>query len=47
MSEEEKLLFYIEKLKVLSVEKLKDSKTSAIEALKQSLHFIEGEMKGY
>ncbi|QSZ41186.1 hypothetical protein GJV85_03345 [Sulfurimonas aquatica] len=47
MSEEEKLLYYLEKLKVLSLEKLEDKNKSAIEALKESLNIIEGEMIGY
>ena len=46
MSEEEKLKVYIERLKVLSLEKLTQKKT-AIEALKESLNIIEGEMTGY
>lgn len=46
MSEEEKLQVYIERLKVLSLEKLSQNKT-AIEALKESLNIIEGEMTGY
>jgi len=47
MNEEEKLNFYIEKLRVLALEKLEDKKTTALQALQQSLHYIEGEMKGY
>lgn len=47
MNEQDKLLFYLEKLKLLSIEKLESTDTDAITALKESLHFIEGEMKGY
>jgi len=46
MSEEEKLKVYLEKLKVLSEEKL-DGKITAIQALKESLNIIEGEFIGY
>ena len=47
MSEKEKLMVYFEKLKMLALQKVEGSQTSAIVALKESLHFIEGEMKGY
>jgi len=47
MSEEEKLKIYLHKLQVLSLEKVKDKKLSAIKALKESLNYIEGEMVGY
>lgn len=47
MNEQDKLLFYLERLKQLSTEKLESTKTDAITALKESLHFLEGEMKGY
>lgn len=47
MNEEEKLTFYLEKLKILALEKLKEDQKSAIKALKESLHIIEGEMRGY
>ena len=46
MSEEEKLRVYLERLKVLAEEKLSGKKT-AIQALKESLNIIEGEMLGY
>ena len=46
MSEEEKLMVYIERLKLLSLEKLGQNKT-AMQALKESLNYIEGEMTGY
>lgn len=47
MSEEEKLQVYLEKLKVLALEKIASRKTDAITALKESLEYIEGEMIGY
>jgi len=46
MNEEEKLKVYLERLKVLAEEKL-DNKVTAIQALKESLNIIEGEMTGY
>ncbi|MDP2077135.1 MAG: hypothetical protein Q8J85_03750 [Sulfuricurvum sp.] len=47
MSEEEKLTIYLEKLKALSFENLKEKNTTAIQALKEALNYIEGEMIGY
>jgi len=46
MSEEEKLKVYLERLKVLAEEKL-DNKITAMQALKESLNIIEGELTGY
>jgi hypothetical protein len=47
MSEAEKLAIYLEKLKVLSFENLQEKNTTAIQALKEALNYIEGEMIGY
>ena len=47
MSEEEKLKFYLEKLQTLAKENLSKENTSAIEALKEALNYIEGEFIGY
>ena len=47
MSEVEKLTIYLEKLKVLSFENLQEKNTTAIQALKEALNYIEGEMIGY
>jgi hypothetical protein len=47
MSEEEKLTVYLEKLKVLSAQNLRDKNTTALQALKEALSYIEGEMIGY
>ena len=47
MNQEELLNLYLEKLRVLSLEKLKDNKLSVIEALKESIVYLEGEMQGY
>ena len=46
MNEEEKLKVYLERLKVLAEEKI-DNKTTAMQALKESLNIIEGELTGY
>lgn len=47
MSEKDKLLLYIEKLKTMALDKVENDNKSAISALKESLHYIEGEMRGY
>lgn len=47
MSEEEKLKVYLEKLKVLAYESIQDKNTTAFQALKKALNYIEGEMTGY
>ena len=47
MNQEELLNLYLEKLRVLSLEKLKNSNVSVIEALKASIVYLEGEMQGY
>lgn len=47
MSEAEKLTIYLEKLKALSFENLQEKNTTAIQALKKALSYIEGEMIGY
>ena len=46
MNEEEKLKVYLERLKLLAEEKL-DNNISAMQALKESLNIIEGELTGY
>jgi len=46
MNEEEKLKVYLARLKVLAEEKL-ENKTTAMQALKESLNIIEGELLGY
>ncbi len=46
MNEEEKLKFYLERLRVLAEEKI-ENKISAMQALKESLNIIEGELIGY
>lgn len=47
MSEAEKLTIYLERLKILSLENLQEKNITAIEALKEALNYIEGEMIGY
>ena len=47
MNQEELLNLYLEKLRTLSLEKLKNSDVSVIEAIKASLIYLEGEMQGY
>jgi len=48
MNQEELLNLYLEKLRLLALERLHHNKNlSVIEALKETLLFIEGEMSGY
>ena len=47
MNDKEKLTLYLERLRVLALEKIEDEKKDAMSALKESLHIIEGEMLGY
>ncbi len=47
MNNNELLDIYLERLKTLSLERLGDNNISVIEALKASLNYLEGEMKGY
>ena len=47
MNQEELLDLYLEKLRLLSLEKLKNDDISVIEALKRSITYLEGEMQGY
>ena len=47
MNQEELLDLYLEKLRVLCKEKLEEKEISVIEALKESIIYLEGEMQGY
>jgi hypothetical protein len=47
MNQEELLDLYLEKLRALCKEKLEESNLSVIEALKESIIYLEGEMQGY
>ena len=47
MNQEELLKVYLEKLGAMALERLQEKNISALDAIKESLNFIEGEMKGY
>jgi len=47
MKNEELLALYLEKLRLYSLDKLESNEITVLEALKESLIFIEGEMTGY
>lgn len=47
MDQKELLDLYLEKLRALCNEKLEDSNISVIEALKESILYLEGELQGY
>ncbi len=47
MEKEELLAFYLEKLHLLCTDKLKETDTTVLEALKVSMIYLEGEMSGY
>ena len=47
MDKEKLLSLYLEKLRMLTLEKLNEENITVIEALKTSLLYIEGEMQGY
>lgn len=47
MNDKEKLELYLERLRLLALEKIEGKNTDVISALKESLHIIEGEMLGY
>lgn len=47
MDQEELLELYLEKLRALCKEKLEESNISVIEALKESIVYLQGEMQGY
>ena len=47
MNKEELLQHYLEKLRLLALEKLEAQEMSVIEALKASIIYLEGEMQGY
>lgn len=47
MNQEELLNLYLEKLRHLCQEKLHEGNISVIEALKESILYLEGEMQGY
>jgi len=47
MNQEELLDLYLEKLRLLCLEKLQEDQSSVLGALKASLVYLEGEMQGY
>lgn len=48
MDQEELLTRYLEKLQLLCLERLEEERgLSIIEALKESIRYLEGEMQGY
>lgn len=47
MNDAQKLEVYLERLRVLALEKIQEKKQDAMSALKESLHIVEGEMRGY
>lgn len=47
MNEKDKLLFFIQKLQTIALEKVESEEKSALVAIKESLNYIEGQFKGY
>jgi len=47
MDQTELLDLYLEKLRLLALEKMEEDNLSVIEALKASILYLEGEMQGY
>ena len=44
MNQEEQLKMYMQRVEALALEYLKERNTTALEALKEAINFIEGEM---
>ena len=47
MDKEELLSLYLEKLRILTLEKLNEENITVMEVLKKSLLYLEGELQGY
>ena len=47
MSDEERLKIYLKKLEEIAFERLKERELTPLEALKEALNYVEGEMQGY
>lgn len=47
MDKEELLNLYLEKLRLYALEKIEQNDASVLEALKDALTYLEGEMTGY
>lgn len=47
MNEEEKLKIYLHRINLLAKENIKKKDTSALEAIREAINFVESEMTGY
>lgn len=47
MYDEENLKIYLKKLEELAYERLQERNITPLEAIREALNYIEGEMKGY
>lgn len=47
MNKEERLKIYLLKLEEQAYERLKERDITPLEAIKEAIHYIEGEMQGY
>ncbi len=47
MNNEALLTCYLEKLRLLALEKMDEENISVLDALKQAIIYLEGEMQGY
>ena len=47
MQNEELLKIYLQKLNELAFERLRERSLTPLEAIKEALNYIEGEMQGY
>ena len=47
MQDEELLKIYLQKLNELAYERLRERNITPVEAIKEALNYIEGEMQGY
>lgn len=47
MNDEERLKIYLKKLEELAFERFKERSMTPIDAIREALNYIEGEMQGY
>ena len=47
MHDEENLKIYLKKLEELAYERLRERNITPLEAIREALNYIEGEMQGY
>ena len=47
MHDKERLKIYLQKLEEIAYERLKERNLSPLDAIKEALNYIEGEMQGY